>query len=249
MLIQLASDLHIETAADGGKAFLAQFQNAGADVLVLAGDICPTRLTDRLATVIADAASKWKDVIYVMGNHESWGNTLSRSIEQAASVCEKHSNVHFLNNQAVDIEKEGREVRFFGGTGWFKDPGNDPIKMRWPDYGMVMGLAPAIYEMNREFFDEAFLENADVIISHHMPSAVCVQPEYAGDAFNKFYYGDFDVETIGADLWLFGHTHSQIDMMIGGTRAVCNPYGYPAERSRPKFQPALILEVEGLSTT
>ncbi len=245
MKIQLASDIHFETHADEGKAFLAQFQNAGADVLVLAGDICPTRLTGRLATVIADAASKWKDVIYVMGNHESWGNSLPRSIEQAHEVCEKHPNVHFLNNQGLWIEKGDHEVKFFGGTGWFEDTKDASLKLRWPDYGMIEGLAPKIYEMNDHFAEEAYAGGPHVVVSHHMPSEACVQPEYAGDPSNHFYYGNFDVERVEPELWLFGHTHSQVDMMIGRTRVVCNPYGYPKEKSRPKFQPGLVLEVVG----
>jgi predicted phosphodiesterase len=32
-------------------------------------------------------------------------------------------------------------------------------------------------------------------------------------------------------LWLHGHTHTPFDYEVNGTRVVCNPRGYPGERS------------------
>ena len=42
-------------------------------------------------------------------------------------------------------------------------------------------------------------------------------------------------------LWVHGHTHSPSDYMVGDTRVVCNPLGYPGERREPNTR--LVLDV------
>jgi hypothetical protein len=64
------------------------------------------------------------------------------------------------------------------------------------------------------------------------------------DAFNPSFASDmsrFIIES-KAKLWVHGHIHSPSDYMIGSTRVLANPRGYPNE-SRGGFNPALVLEV------
>lgn len=42
-------------------------------------------------------------------------------------------------------------------------------------------------------------------------------------------------------LWTHGHTHHTFDYAIGDTRIVCNPHGYPGEKSG--FDPGLVVEI------
>lgn len=241
MKIQLVSDLHLEHHPDGGRAFVDGLQNAGADVLVMSGDVTNASKLHRLDEAFAAFADRWPDVVFVMGNHESWGGTLKRTTEQVAEIAARRPNIHFLNNEAKDFGG----VRFFGGTGWFKDPGIErSMYHRWADYHLIPDAEPLVYQLNDAFERAAIDCGPDVVVSHHMPSPLCVQPKYAGDQYNRFFYSDFDVVGIGAKLWLFGHTHTQIDMDLFGTRAVCNPLGRPGEPGVGEaFQPALILEV------
>jgi hypothetical protein len=44
-----------------------------------------------------------------------------------------------------------------------------------------------------------------------------------------------------ARAWLFGHTHNFVDLMIGSTRIVANPRGYPSEKS--EFRTGFVIEV------
>ena len=37
-------------------------------------------------------------------------------------------------------------------------------------------------------------------------------------------------------LWVHGHTHDEFDYKIGITRVVCNPRGYPKEKSNWHFK-------------
>jgi Icc-related predicted phosphoesterase len=48
-------------------------------------------------------------------------------------------------------------------------------------------------------------------------------------------------------LWLHGHIHANRDYVVGDTRVVANPRGYPGlpgTRENPSFDPALIVELE-----
>ena len=47
----------------------------------------------------------------------------------------------------------------------------------------------------------------------------------------------------GARLWLHGHTHSARDYVIGTTRVVCNPRGYPHEKWKPPVDLGLAIEL------
>jgi hypothetical protein len=48
-------------------------------------------------------------------------------------------------------------------------------------------------------------------------------------------------------LWLHGHIHTNRNYVVGHTRVVANPRGYPGlrgTRENPKFDPSLVVELE-----
>jgi hypothetical protein len=187
---------------------------------------------------------RWDHVIYVAGNHEKWYGAFKDTDKTIGEICNKFKNVYDLDNEFIDIETNNETKRIFGGTGWFKDPLDNPVKGRWPDYLYIKNLEPYAYHRNQEFQERAEMCKPDLVVSHHMPNEACVQPKYAGDISNHFYHGGFDVEKIGAKTWMFGHTHIAIDMMLGNTRAVCNPFGYPnEEETRNAFKYNLVVEI------
>lgn len=83
-----------------------------------------------------------------------------------------------------------------------------------------------------------------VVVTHHAPSPESIPAAFEGDAFNPAFASDmrrFIPET-GAKLWVHGHLHSPSDYMVGDTRVLANPRGYPTE-SRHGFNPGLVVEV------
>lgn len=44
--------------------------------------------------------------------------------------------------------------------------------------------------------------------------------------------------------WLFGHTHESMDVMIGDTRCLSNPYGYQPRALNGKFSPGYTVVVD-----
>ena len=43
-------------------------------------------------------------------------------------------------------------------------------------------------------------------------------------------------------MWIHGHTHQGSDYLLGKTRVVCNPRGYPGQNDHG-FDPGKILEI------
>lgn len=104
MKIRLLSDLHRETGP-------YSYEDAGEDVLVLAGDI------DNGTKGIEWAKTIPKPVIYVAGNHEHWSYDLHDNIAAMRAAADG-SNVHFLENDEAFITAGDETVRFLGCTMW-----------------------------------------------------------------------------------------------------------------------------------
>ena len=138
MKIQIASDLHLEFGD-------IEIKNAGADVLVLSGDVCVAEDLYRhpagnvefsiTATRAAKAASyreffarvskEFDEVVYVAGNHEfyhgKWGTTAD-ILRNEVSVF---PNIHFLENEVFVY----KGVTFIGATLWTDMNKGDPLTL------------------------------------------------------------------------------------------------------------------------
>jgi predicted phosphodiesterase len=137
MKIALASDIHLEF---GGL----DLKNPGADVLVLAGDVCiahdlksylknrglniPTTFTfnkgSRFYDFFKACKENFEHVIYIAGNHEFYHNTHEETLETLYDLSSE-LNIHFLDNSFVEING----VRFLGGTLWTNMKNLDALTM------------------------------------------------------------------------------------------------------------------------
>jgi len=97
-----------------------------------------------------------------------------------------------------------------------------------------------------------------VVVTHHAPSWRSLSG-YSHDAntlqFHELdwcYASDLERLMIGDNapaLWIHGHIHSPRDYVVGKTRIVANPRGYPmnflpnAPRENPAFDPGLVVEI------
>ena len=245
MKIQIISDLHLEF---GHKPDL---KNAGADVLVLAGDIgtaknFPVEFFERMA-------KEFKDVVYIMGNHEHYNYLYNDTATDIRNNLAGLQNVHFLDKQTVTIDG----VKFVGTTLWTDLNKDDPLtKNRLLGYmndyrivkyrdskGHYFKLPPQV--TYREHLDSrAYIESETVdgdqnipcvVVTHHAPSYESIHPRYKSDKeVNGGYASDLThMARDNIKLWFHGHTHSNFDYMMGPTRVVCNPHGYPGERVMP----------------
>ncbi len=246
MKLQIASDLHLDTHNDRGSAFLEAFGNdEGADTLIVAGDLCEVRNTEVLDRALTCFSLQWKNVVVVAGNHELWGSNFVKGMELLKTYAHRHRNVRVLDNASIKLD----DIRIFGGTAWYRAPQTPIDKDIWKDFSdsrAVQGINPKAFESRAAFEAGMYGDQAggyDVIVSHHLPSALCVAPKWQGHPSNRFFVADLDVQNCGASLWVHGHTHNQVDIQIGQTKVLANPLGYPSEASNFTFVSNYIVEI------
>jgi predicted phosphohydrolase len=102
MRLHVLSDLHLEFEPFAAPA-------VEADAIILAGDIS----TGLNGFTWALEAFPDRPVIYVLGNHEFYGQKLQKLIQKLKEMA-KGTNIHLLENDSFSIG----DVTFLGATLW-----------------------------------------------------------------------------------------------------------------------------------
>ena len=275
MRVNLISDLHLEF----GDLVLP-----GGDVLILSGDVVEAKhlqqadytpeiigLSERTgmkfhryARFFNEECSKYREVIYVMGNHEHYGFKFDNTYRQLADNLP--SNVHLLEKETYEIDG----VVFIGGTMWTDLNKGDPItsytlKSGMNDYRVITKhykdrnvyhkLTPEVtreeHMKTKRFISDAVAAAGDkkvVVVTHHSPSTQSIKPRYQGDYHMNGGYSsameDFIVDRPQIKVWTHGHTHDTFDYMVGETRVMCNPRGYAGYEERAReFDPTVGFDI------
>ena len=246
MKIHVLSDLHLEAHPFTAPA-------TGADVIILAGDIHVGMQGVQWAVRLPKVP-----VIYVLGNHEYYHHTLPQ-LCQDLKILTQNTQVHILENDSLVING----VRFLGATLWtdFMLDG-DPVTAQFaaeqwiPDYQTISiasdkrKLQPddtaTIHRRTKNWLTTELPRSKlpTVIVTHHAPSVRSIAEKYkGGDYLNASFASNIDdvVANSGARCWVHGHTHTNFDYMLGNTRVLCNPRGYPDEETG--FKPDLTIEI------
>lgn len=87
------------------------------------------------------------------------------------------------------------------------------------------------HEKCRAFIEKAVGESQAkhiVVATHHVPSYELVSPDFIGSPINGAFtaeLGNF-IAYSRIDYWIYGHSHRNIDKVIGNTHCVSNQLGY-----------------------
>jgi len=248
MRLHILSDLHLEFEPFTPPA-------VDADAIILAGDVS----TGRNGLKWALKTFPDRPVVYVLGNHEFYGQKLQKLIQELHELA-SGSNVHLLENESCSIG----DVVFLGATLWtdFGLNGNPVVSEVVAQTGMndyrrirtlprYSRLRPSdtrrLHRQSRQWLEDRVFSlkgRKVVVVTHHAPSRESIPPAFDGDACNPAFASDlsrFIVES-EARLWVHGHIHCCCDYAVGKTRVIANPRGYPTE-PRTGFDPGLIVEV------
>lgn len=242
MKIQLLSDLHFEFyKRDGGFHIIEQTPVVG-DVLVLAGDIMPLLQEDFVHRRLEAFCAKWPHVVYVPGNHEYYHTNPYEAKPLLERAAKGFPNLHVLNPDGFALDG----VRFVGGTMWFPKPADREGLIS--DFWAIKSFEPWVYEEHERHmkFMESEVTPGTVVVTHHLPDILSVPERFKTDTRSNAFFVASDTQKIFAgepQLWLHGHTHNACDYMLGKTRVVANPRGYPGERSAGPHNPSLVIEV------
>jgi Icc-related predicted phosphoesterase len=218
MKLHLGSDLHIEFGP------LEVENKHNADVLILSGDIVvakelrtwdPNGLLDlgklgqRFMNFFEQCSVKYKDVIYVMGNHEHYNGDFADSADVLKKVCKHFGNIHFLDR---DVKTIG-DVTFIGGTLWtdmnkedsltlyhiarnmndfrIVTDSRNPVHFRDPDGNFqtrTSRFSPETaveeHKLMLQYISTVVEGKHDqkfVVVGHHAPSKQSTKPRYQND--------------------------------------------------------------------
>lgn len=200
---------------------------------------------------------QFKHVIYVMGNHEHYHGKFDKSadiIRETIGYLNIH-NIHLLDRDTVEIDG----VHFIGGTMWTDCNKGDAltlyhletcmndfrvIRIAGENFKKFLPMRTVMeFTKTRDYFKsviENLPEDAKVVVcSHHAPSHLSIHEMYKHDTLmNGGYSTDmsaFILDHPRIKVWTHGHMHNNFDYMIGDTRVVCNPHGYPGENNSFDF--------------
>jgi Icc-related predicted phosphoesterase len=241
--IQLLSDIHVEFHADAGRDFVESLDPASTDVLVLAGDIAVGAGIVGALGLFCERYAR-STVVYVHGNHEFYGTDRDSVVGFTKQAQGQHENLVWLDADVAEIQ--GR--RFLGGPLWFRhDPANQRYHRAMADFSEIRGLENWLYEENARMISllEDELAPGDIVVTHHLPSYRSVAPRFSGSPLNAFFVCDVEalIQERHPLLWMHGHTHSSVDVTLGDTRILCNPFGYVGWELNQEFRDAMIVEV------
>jgi hypothetical protein len=267
--VQIVSDLHLECRRDSDVTMPPSWITPAANILCLCGDIGAPASTDYKA-FLTWASETYAWVFVIAGNHEFYHKKIPIEAMRTCIVetCAMLPNVTFLDDQVAVVIYDGgtKKMRVFGSTLWSNIPRSawPVVKMGISDYCRITTssfLSPKRFpispEMTTSFHNKAIkaleqelaLDGTTpmVVMTHHLPSFQCIAKEFTKGTHalvNCAYASDLD-RLFGRPivLWAHGHSHRCHDDMMGGTRVVSNPLGYPAEDTHT-FHPSHHIDVD-----
>lgn len=250
MKFQLYSDIHIET-----RGYFS-VPKLDSDLIILAGDI-DVGLEGLIWAEELTRLHK-KPVIYVAGNHEYYHHDYIALTQQMGDFAANYDYLIFMEKDEVIIDG----VRFLGTTLWtnyFHELGEDErdknifilddalYDHRVIKYGNETFSALKAYEehlISIQWLKERLMTPFDgktVVITHHAPSFECNHKEFGMNLFSPGFASNLDELVAMADVWCYGHTHSNLDIQLGQCRLISNQTGYRKEKIPIPFREGLII--------
>jgi hypothetical protein len=249
------SDIHREF---GSPVHITEPPPMTADkntVLVLAGDI---DLGDAGIKWAGSIRKKYKEIIYVPGNHEYYRQNMVK-LDPLLAETAKAEGVTLLMEASVVIDGK----RFIGGTMWTDMGGGNPnvlfeARATMNDYHVIRNghrkLRPEdtveIHRRTKQFIFEEIDKSAEpcVVVTHHLPTYMGYPEQYAGHRRNAYYVTEmFDLIKDREDkilAWFHGHNHTSVDAKIGKVRLLSNQYGYHNHEVNRDFNPCAQVYLE-----
>lgn len=244
--IHILSDLHLEFAD-------YQPEIIDADIVVLSGDIH-----------IGTQGLFWarenfpeSQIIYVSGNHEFYHHNYQELLSQFRKESGEYG-IHFLENNEVVLHG----IRFLGCTLWTDYLCSDNLSQqesmeilsnRFSDHRLIQfndelftpEYALDLHNNSTTWLTEKLNESFDgntIVVTHHGPSKRCIHKKFGAGELAGGFYSDLPELLNKPDVWIYGHTHSNLDITIDQTRLISNQRGYPTE-DISDFESDLRLEI------
>lgn len=254
MRLQYASDLHLEFG-ENSRWLKEHPLIPSADILVLAGDIGYLGDDNYISHPFWNRVSEdFNQVIVVHGNHELYKFFDINELRNGWQLEIRH-NVRVCYNSVIALNEE---TDLIASTLWAHIPPSEEYltercvsdfkRIRNGEFRLSAQRFNEEHEVCRNFIEKAVSEsNAEriVVATHHVPSFALMAEEFKDSSIN----GAFTVELAGMiaesriNCWIYGHSHRNIDKMIGSTRCVSNQLGYVFQNEHNTFRRDAVTEI------
>lgn len=239
MRIFALSDIHIDYDVNAkwiAKLSVVEYQE---DVLILAGDV--TDVLRLLGWCLSTLAKRFKNVLFVPGNHDLW---------VIRDPSEKDSLQKFHEVCAV-VESSGASMRVFRRQGvsiipllaWYDYSFGQPSEelrsiwmdyraCRWPSGFTEKDVAAHFAAFNTK---EITLLGDKVITFSHFVPRIDLMPGFIPSAKKVLYpvLGSVELERqlrrLNPNIHVYGHSHVNRHVEIDGVSYINNAFGSPSE--------------------
>lgn len=235
------SDIHIDYPDNAHWVEQVSDVDYRNDLLILAGDLTEDRRL--LAWCLGRFAAKFRQVLFVPGNHDLWVR------HEPADMCSfrKFDQVMAI---AADAGVSMRTYRYDNTVvvpllGWydysFGAPGSDLRKLwmdyracRWPDGFGSEQVTEHFLRMNPDTLPNAKPAERVVTFSHFLPRIDLI-PFFVPRAMRHLdpVLGSTGIERqlrlLGSVLHVYGHSHINRRIKLDGVTYINNAFGYPQE--------------------
>ncbi|KAF2671107.1 putative calcineurin-like phosphoesterase [Microthyrium microscopicum] len=244
---QVLSDLHLEV----GNQYTSFSFPVTAPILILAGDIGRLVDEDAMRAFFTVQIVRYEKVLWVLGNHEFYGLSHSKSLEIAMRLeSEFDGKLIVLYRRRFDLPEPN--ITVLGCTLWSQipDEAKNVVRSKVNDFRRIndwtVGSHNAEHQKDLSWLKEQVSKLQEespqrriLIVTHH---AACTsgtsEPRFEGSPWHSAFATDLlerKGDWPGVQAWVYGHTHYSTGFVKAGVRVVSNQRGYvlPAVESRP----------------
>lgn len=224
MRIGIFSDLHLDHAA-----YIYDFeQHDDVDLWINAGDTATAPLLKNYFIEKVLPKQFWID-----GNHDLYSHSVVKVVSDPDSYCVTHRQDGIL----------------IAGAPLWTDLSNG---LDWHRYRTQLIDCKYIEDWTFEKYmwhhchqkDFLLSSGADIIVSHHLPSYLSINAKWIMSDCNSSFAVELSDRILSMPkppkLWVHGHSHDSCDYMIGETRVISNPRGYPGEGNFRNYKPIFV---------
>lgn len=257
MLVRVYSDIHLDVYEGCEKQWFPPVLNEDKNTtLILAGDLwIGTRWIEfEGKSWISELASRFKNIIVVLGNHDYWPIG-ELSIKDGAQTCRNMLadrclfNVHVLDSNSIELEG----ILFVGSTLWTDMNKSDPTTMLimsdymnhdWnilyenqykgnknPRFNSATWVQTHKNQLEyiRRTVEENLLKDI-FVISHHVPLTIFSEAEdFARAGYYVSDLSDLILNYPNIRYWAFGHSHQCVSEHFNQCLMINRSVGYAFE--------------------
>jgi len=256
--VAYVSDLHLDFYAHPSKPIkLMKFietlfkDTEVFEVLIIAGDL--SHYNSQIINFLENVKQYAHNIIFVGGNHECYNISKKMQnkylypydrLDELKELIKPLANVYMLDGEAVTINGKV----FAGAMGWYDGsyyykmknfPRDETLMSYWGTFSNDSVRIPRLHDFMDMFNHEikmvkkAVATKPDIMITHFCPTSEleAISEKYRYARSTGFYTFDGASQGLfeGVPIWIHGHLHDKKEYVLGGTKFLRNPIGYPKE--------------------